>query len=357
MRKVEILSLAEAKKWTSYLKKLPPKYQDIYYTPEYYSLFEKLGDGKATCFIFEQNGDIALYPFLVNSVNELGFNLNKNYSDIQGAYGYNGVVSSSYDPEFINDFHTSFNAFCKENNVIAEFTRFNPILANHKFSEKWLQTFFDRNTVKLTIENYSSIDEILLKSYSKEARKNCRKAEKQGLRSSIATNKSEYIDFYALYLNTIQYIGADKYYYFDQDFFAEIFKTINSNQKLILIWFNKKIVGGFILLKWGQYVHNLFSAGSHLHRDLNINDYMQDIAIRIAFEEKASQMHFGGGNSNKREDPLFQFKAKFSDERGDFFIGKKIHNQDVYDYVVSQWQLKNQDKAITYEKLILKYRY
>ena len=67
-------------------------------------LYENNGDGKAQCFVFEENDEIALYPFLINSVNELGYDLDNEYFDIQGAYGYNGAVSSSYDEDIIKKF-------------------------------------------------------------------------------------------------------------------------------------------------------------------------------------------------------------------------------------------------------------
>ena len=61
-----LLSLNEANIWNSYLHKLPRDQQDIFYTPEYYQLYEELGDGKAQCFVYEKNGEFDLYPFLIN---------------------------------------------------------------------------------------------------------------------------------------------------------------------------------------------------------------------------------------------------------------------------------------------------
>ena len=62
-----ILTLNEKKEWSISLEKLPVDQQDIYYTPEYYELYEKNGDGQAMCFVFEKDNDIALYPFLISS--------------------------------------------------------------------------------------------------------------------------------------------------------------------------------------------------------------------------------------------------------------------------------------------------
>ena len=43
---IKILTTNEKDLWNGYLEELPIDQQDIYYTPEYYELFEKNGDGK-----------------------------------------------------------------------------------------------------------------------------------------------------------------------------------------------------------------------------------------------------------------------------------------------------------------------
>ena len=116
-----ILDLSNSSEWNNYLNRLPIEQQDVYYTPEYYSLYQNNGDGIAYCFVFEKGNDIALYPFLMNSVNDLGYKLAKPYFDIQGAYGYNGVVSSSFEKIFIDGFYQEFNSYCEQQNIIAEF--------------------------------------------------------------------------------------------------------------------------------------------------------------------------------------------------------------------------------------------
>jgi len=52
------------------------------------------------CVFYEKNDDIALYPFLKNSVNNLGYELDKEYFDFQGAYTYN----PKFNRKRLNDF-------------------------------------------------------------------------------------------------------------------------------------------------------------------------------------------------------------------------------------------------------------
>lgn len=96
----KILTLDDSLEWSRLLSQFPSERKDVYFTPEYYFLYEAYGDGVATCFVFEKEGEIALYPFLINPITTLGYKLDKEYYDIQGAYGYNGIITSSEDADF-----------------------------------------------------------------------------------------------------------------------------------------------------------------------------------------------------------------------------------------------------------------
>ena len=111
--KYSILSLKDEIKWKAFLDKLPPDKRDVYFTPDYYSLYQNYGDGKARCFVFEKDGEIALYPFLINPISPLGYKLEKEYNDIQGAYGYNGIISSTEETSFLAAFWDAFDAFAR----------------------------------------------------------------------------------------------------------------------------------------------------------------------------------------------------------------------------------------------------
>jgi len=69
-----------------------------------------------------------------------------------------------------------------------------------------------------------------------------------------------------------------------------------------------------------------------------------------------SYFNFGGGA--KPEDGVFKYKKNFA-KNGvyDFYIGKKIYNQKIYDNVVSQWKGTFKDQVDSYENLLLCYRY
>ena len=147
----KILTLEKKDDWSGLLRLFSDDQQDIYYTPNYYDIFEKNGTGKAMCFVYKQKSGVAIYPFIKNSINNLGYDLDDEYFDIQGAYGYNGILSSNYNNIFRNNFYKEFYEYCQKGNIIAEFNRYNPMLNNHMFADGILDLELNRKTIYLDL--------------------------------------------------------------------------------------------------------------------------------------------------------------------------------------------------------------
>ena len=55
------------------------------------TVYELNGDGKALCFVYEENDDISLYPFLINSINADGTMQGYDISLIKTVVNYSEV--------------------------------------------------------------------------------------------------------------------------------------------------------------------------------------------------------------------------------------------------------------------------
>lgn len=338
----KVLTLKETQLWSEMLSRLPIDQQDVYFTPEYYSLYQNYGDGEACCFVFEENGELAMYPFLKNSINKLGYELDRNYYDIQGAYGYNGVVTSNKSLQFLNSFYTNFSRWCIDNHIIAEFTRFSPFLNNHVLAAQQMRTFYSRNTVCLDLS--LSEDDIWMKQFSSKNRNEIRKAEKEGVR--IVESKN-YEIFRELYNSTMINVGAEDYYYFTQEYYDEISKSLKDNCILCLAIYEGKAIAGSMFMFSKYYAHYHLSARDKNYSRLSANNYILNYGVKKAKERGCRFFHFGGGTDGNIDNSLLKFKMSFSKTLTDFYIGKCIHNQSVYDEVVRQWQAKHPE---SYEK-------
>lgn len=354
MNSYEILDLNDSKKWNEYLKRLLIEQQDIYFTPEYYRLYEELGDGEAKCFVFKKNDDLALYPFLLNSINDLGYDLDKEYFDIQGAYGYNGVISSINDSQFIDKFYQTFEKYCSKTNIVAEFTRFHPLINNKSFSEQYLQAVFDRKTIYINLKN--NYDDIF-KKFQTTTRKQIRRAvNRYHIKVKCFEKDNEQSDALAdIYQETMDRVQSIPYLYFNKTYIKSLIE--NTQSVCLMAYCGQKPIA-FIIAFYNQYYMNAHLGGV-------LTDYLKMSPYSLLFSEmikfgqskKCHFLHVGGGATTKKDDTLLRFKMNFSDMAADFFIGKKVHDESTYNKVVKQWQNKYPEKIKPCKNLLLKYHY
>lgn len=226
MANIKVLTLNDSDEWLSLIDKIPNEFSDVYYTPNYYSLYEEYGDGKALCYVYEDNDNLILYPFLKNEINLLGYNLDDNYYDIQGAYGYNGFISSTTDKYFISHFLDEFHKYCINHNIVAEFTRFHPLIKNYELLSQGV--VFDRNTVFVDLTK--DVEEIFSK-IKRDSRREIRQATtKHSLSCKYFTNVPNDLkqDLFSIYTETMDRLNAGEYLRFNKKYFDKLFDDRNS---------------------------------------------------------------------------------------------------------------------------------
>ena len=348
---IQLLSLKDKQIWHHYLSLIPVEQQDLYFTPGYYSLYQNNGDGEAFCIVFEKDGNIALYPFLKNPITPLGYELDKEYYDIQGAYGYNGIISSTENPEFIAAFWEVFDAYCLENDIIAEFTRFHPLLNNQRLASPQMKTFFSRHTVSLDLS--LSEDEIWKNQISSKNRNMIRKAEKEGV---TIVESDDYETFKRLYDNTMANLHAEEFYFFPQSYYEEYKQKFKDNCLLCFATLDGKVIAGSMFMFSDNYAHYHLSARDRDYSRYAANNLILWFAIRKAKECGCKWFHFGGGTTGAEEDSLLKFKKEFSKIETEFWIGKRVHNQRVYDEIVHQWKERFPESYEQYKVKLLGYR-
>lgn len=336
----DVINLSQYSNWKDYFVRIPSCKNDVYFLPEYYSLYENYGDGEAQCFVFEKDGNIALYPFLKNPISKLGYKLAKEYYDIQGAYGYNGLIASTEDVFFIADFWKEFDAYCQENDIVAEFMRFHPLLNNQKLASPQMKTFYSRHTVALDLSD----DDIWMHQISSKNRNMIRKAEKEGV---TIVESDDYETFRKLYDGTMSDLHAEDFYFFSHSYYEEYKQTFHDKSMLCLAILDGKVIAGSMFMFSEDYAHYHLSARDREYSRYAANNLILWYGIQKAKERGCKWFHFGGGTTENEDDSLLKFKKEFSKKLCDFWIGKRIHNQDVYEQIVEQWKAKYPE---SYEK-------
>ena len=227
--------------WNDLLSSFPIDKKDVYFTKKYVDLYETPKD-KALCVVCTEGDKIMLMPYLRGEI--------RGYYDFETAYGYGGPISNCNDSEWNYNAHDSIFDCLKSNNYVCGFSRFHPLCSNEKLvredkTTRSIQVIFDRQTV--AIDTSQSPEEIWMNQISSKNRNMIRKAEKNGLEFSAEYDYASYEDFIELYRSTMRRLSADDFYFFNNEYFADLKNALSGNSFLGTIRKDGKLICAAIL--------------------------------------------------------------------------------------------------------------
>lgn len=333
------------KNWLKALDYLPVSHKDINYFPNWFYTWTEHEKADALCIFAEINDIYFLYPFLLKKIEN--FDLDKVYYDVQSAYGYGGVITSELNVplETRNKFNKLVTEWMHDKSIIAEFIRENPLL-NH----------FRRDaTYSLARTNVYINTDIDYKIPDKRARQNINKSLQ--LNASIIYDEELKCmdDFAALYANTAERLNMHSYYHFGTGYFTKVIEHLKEYSTLIHVQINETIIASGLYIRHHEK-GNLHLAGSLIeYQDVRANDLLYYGAINYSMNNGVKILNVGGGTSTDPEDTLFRFKAKYSKDYKEVYIGKKIINQVIYNKLVIKWEDRYPQLSNKYRNYFLKY--
>lgn len=316
---------------------------DIYFDERYGRIYELNGDGELNRFeISTENGSV-IYNFLKRKI---CLDSENEYYDITTPYGYGGPIFLDYkgNRELQNlkeEFKESFSCYCKENRIVSEFIRFNPVVQNHEVMGEIVEVSYNRDTICIDIEKMED-------HLDRKCRNKIKKALKNKVEIRILENTQENMkQFYKLYIEAMLNNGSSEYYYFSEEFFFNNMNILDENLKIFAAFYCDEIVSASLILHRGKYMHYYFSGNRCEYKNLGANNLLIYEATKWGMTQGKKKFHLGGGHL-EREDSLYKFKSGFSKEgQLKFYIGKKIHDEEVYKKLVNLRQkdieIKNYD--------------
>lgn len=306
--------------------------KDIYFTKEYGLIYEKNNEGELKQYCFQSDKGKVIYNFLKRKID---ISKNQELFDIITPYGYGGPLFLEYRDEDLEDlvieYKKEFENYCKENNIISEFVRFHPLLENHKKMDLYMEVLNIRETVYIELES----EEHIWKNISSKCRNMIRKAQKNTVDIIVSENKVDLHEFIEIYTNTMIKNNALDYYFFDKTFFENTYELLKGNIKIFKAIYEDKCISSALILSYGEYIHYHFSGSDMNYGNLAANNLLLYEAAMWGLRNGFKYFHLGGGYSGN-DDSLFKFKKSFAkNENKKFYIGKKIHNQKIYDELVN----------------------
>lgn len=336
--------------WDLYLSKFPQKRTDIYFTEGYHKLYSS-PEETSLAFVYEEDEDIFVFPFLSKESKIYDGTLVK---DFETAYGYGGPVSSTSNPKFI---HAALKAFYEElqaSNYLAGFVRFHPLLNNSEGFDSIGQLIPNRKTVAINL--IGTEEEIWMGEIHTKNRNVIKKGAKEGLSFEADYSYKSLDRFVQLYNSTMDKLNADDFYYFGVDYF-EKFPKLFPNSFIGKVSYNDQTIAAAIFFFDGVYGHYHLAGSDINYLKLSPNNFLLWNAAMELKKHGVQLLHLGGGTDSDENNSLFQFKRKFSKSVYDFNIGKVIFDEFRYKSIVDKWAFTFPEKNEIYKQRLLKYRY
>ena len=336
--------------WNHFLEKIPSEKSDIYFTEEYHILNSSEYQ-KPQAFIYQENSDILIFPFLSQ---ELTLWNGETAKDFETAYGYGGPISNSAEKDFLARSFTYFKSELEAEGYIAGFIRFHPLYNNYVEFERIGELIFNRKTIGVNLDQDTS------EIWNNEIHSKNRNVIKKGIKAGL-TFKADYDfgtlpNFQNLYKKTMDKVNAESFYYFDDNYFLHLKKLIPESF-IGNVYYQDKIISSAIFLYHGNKGHYHLSGSDSKFLSLAPNNFLLWSAMLELKSIGVNYFHLGGGSDSDENNSLFNFKKKFSNTTNNFYIGKLIIDKIRYEKQCKYWTERNPDKILQYGKRLLKYRY
>jgi hypothetical protein len=325
--KYHIIGAESSKLWNETVRSF--KDCTVYYLCGYAKAFQLHGDGEPLLFYFDNGNTRAINVVMKKDISKDKYFIGKikenKYFELSTPYGYGGFIIEGSD--YISVSH-EYIKWCKENNIINEFVRFN------LFSDHIFQYIGDVSTMaKNVVCGLSPEWDDIWFDFAHKVRKNYNKAVKSGLELRVFDGKRDMTEFLSIYYSTMKRNNAREKYYFNKNFFS-VLNRMEDN----IIYFDAVIDDVTVsteLVLYDNFAAYSFLGGTYAeYFDLRPNDFLKVEIIKWAKQKDLHKFVLGGGYSSN--DGIFEYKKAFApNSLYDFYIGKTVFDEKVYDNLIN----------------------
>lgn len=335
----KVITTDNSEGWETVIKSF--KQADSYYTQGYVKSFMVHGDGVPMLLYYDNNRLKAMNVVMLRCINDityLGLDDYKKFYDISTPYGYGGfILEGEDDDSVIKLFEDDYLKFCQSNDIVCEFVRFHPVLKNHNKVDSLYEVIHIGNTVVMNLEN----EEQIWSDITSKNRNIIRKAIKNNVTIHRGNSRELIGQFMCMYNKTMDRDNARPYYYFGREFYDTLFNESKDEVTIFYAEYESQIISmSIILIKNGQ-VHYHLSASEFEFRSLGATNLLLWEVAKWGCSQGCKTFHLGGGIGGDIHDTLFKFKKSFNrNSESQFYIGRKIFDNNVYDFLVKTAQEK-----------------
>ncbi|WP_062059398.1 peptidoglycan bridge formation glycyltransferase FemA/FemB family protein [Aquimarina longa] len=341
---VRMSEITTKKTWDNFLNKIGDF--DFYHTYDYHQISKSEND-KAVLLIYEHDDVIIGLPMVIRSIT------GTPYYDVTSVYGYCGPISKNVTDKFDNSILIkNLTEYFRSKDIISIFSRLNPYVK----SQSIVLNGYGEIVVGGKLVNIDvTIDKDMQRqSYQNRLKTHVNKSRRNCIVKRAETNK-DILEFIDIYYESMNRVNASSYYYFNTDYFFNLYKSNNFNTDILLAIEKEssKIIAGSIFIKTNKIIQYHLSGTRSEYLHLMPNKLLIDEMRLIGTKENYKFFNLGGGLGGSNMDSLFKFKSSFSKDIKDFKLWKLIINQEIYDQLLKKNSLEKVN-AISFFPL---YRY
>lgn len=322
---IKIINIANAQRWDEIVKGFSD--YDVYYLSGYVKAFQIHGDGEPQLLYYEDGGLKAIYVYMKRNTAIEGI-----YDSIT-PYGYGGVLfEGDMSKENFNTFWQAYVIKMNELNIVDNFVRYHPVLANAVPMKEISEVIDLSKTIAFDLTS----SEVIWENIASKNRNMIRKAEKNGIEIHHAHNYELFKDFIRIYNATMDKDNAERYYYFGEEFYKSIHNDLDGHYEMFYATYGGQIIAMSIMLFANKQMHYHLSGSMTEYRNLAPSNLLLYKAALWGCKQSYKTFHLGGGVGSG-EDNLYKFKAAFNRKSDyQFSIAKHIFNQEKYDELVKE---------------------
>ena len=328
--------------WDSLLEEEFKNINDIYFSYNYHSLFQKHFHSRPQAIYWEDETIKVFHPRLVRPIkisNELM--LSSQAVDLTSVYGYTGPLlkSNTSDDQKI---HNSIAKFIDDykTETISEFIRFHPLNIDPLL---WKNAFNVQLSNDVVIIDLNKNKDEIWNNISKGQKYNIKKSYKEKISSEIIQDPTDadIVNFLEIYSSTMKRNNASTKYFFTKEFIKDHFKLLDII--LLNIQLNNTLVSSNLFLLGNGILHYHLSGSNFDLKGIYPSSVAIWEVIQWAKGNNYKYFHLGGGRG--QNDSLFNFKKSFSSKTVPFYFGKIIFDQAKYDQLVKKRSLNTEGKS------------
>lgn len=303
--------------------------KSIYKESLWGGLQEEKENGQYEVFTYEcENGKIT-YPYIKRVAGKL---IDSVYYDLVTPRGFCGhlIECSTNSKKLVEEFDNKFNQFCIQNNIVAEYVRYDPWEDVSNFFED----VYDIKPYGTLYCNYLS-NNFSEEQYSYTRRKNIRKAKRNGINIEFDFCGDSINKFLELYEYTIDKNSVSSYYLLTANIINKYFSILKDKVFIVNAIYDNEIISTTLFLMGEDIIHAHFSGTDPKYKALQANCLIIYETAMYAMSRGIKVFDFGGATPGSS---LEKFKKEFVSDKYcyKYCVGTKIRNKDVYDKLVEQ---------------------